>query len=178
MLGTPHGPLQLVAGARQGWDAFVLRVEDTDAERSTRESEQSILEDLRWLGLDWDEGPDVGGPTAPIASRSGCISTRRMPTSSSRAITRVLLLLPAGQARRRSPGRSRGRPTAELTTAPAVRYRAKRPSHGSRPASGQSSAFECRSRKRSGSRIWCGEVVQHERHRRSGDRPLGQPPSA
>ena len=44
---------------------FVLRVEDTDAERSTRESEQSILEDLRWLGLDWDEGPDVGGPHGP-----------------------------------------------------------------------------------------------------------------
>ncbi len=44
---------------------FLLRVEDTDAERSTRESEASILEDLRWLGLDWDEGPDVGGPHGP-----------------------------------------------------------------------------------------------------------------
>jgi glutamyl-tRNA synthetase len=44
---------------------FLLRVEDTDAERSTRESEASILEDLRWLGLDWDEGPEVGGPHAP-----------------------------------------------------------------------------------------------------------------
>ena len=43
----------------------MLRIEDTDAERSTRESEQSILEDLRWLGLDWDEGPDVGGPHGP-----------------------------------------------------------------------------------------------------------------
>jgi nondiscriminating glutamyl-tRNA synthetase len=44
---------------------FVLRIEDTDAERSTRESENSILEDLRWLGLDWDEGPDVDGPYGP-----------------------------------------------------------------------------------------------------------------
>jgi glutamyl-tRNA synthetase/nondiscriminating glutamyl-tRNA synthetase len=44
---------------------FILRIEDTDAERSTRESEQSILEDLRWLGLDWDEGPDVEGPHGP-----------------------------------------------------------------------------------------------------------------
>jgi len=44
---------------------FVLRIEDTDAERSTAESEQSILDDLRWLGLDWDEGPDLGGPHAP-----------------------------------------------------------------------------------------------------------------
>ena len=44
---------------------FLLRIEDTDAERSTRESELSILEDLRWLGLEWDEGPDVGGVHGP-----------------------------------------------------------------------------------------------------------------
>ena len=44
---------------------FILRIEDTDAERSTKESEDSILEDLRWLGLDWDEGPDVGGAGGP-----------------------------------------------------------------------------------------------------------------
>ena len=44
---------------------FILRIEDTDAERSTKESEDSILEDLRWLGLDWDEGPDVGGSGGP-----------------------------------------------------------------------------------------------------------------
>jgi nondiscriminating glutamyl-tRNA synthetase len=51
--------------ARHHGGAFVLRIEDTDAERSTRDSERSLLEDLRWLGLDWDEGPDVGGPHAP-----------------------------------------------------------------------------------------------------------------
>lgn len=44
---------------------FVLRIEDTDAERSTRESEASILDDLRWLGLDWDEGPDIDGSYGP-----------------------------------------------------------------------------------------------------------------
>ncbi len=44
---------------------FILRIEDTDVERSTRESEASVLEDLRWLGLQWDEGPDVGGPHGP-----------------------------------------------------------------------------------------------------------------
>jgi len=49
--------------ARGGGGTFILRIEDTDVERSTRESERSILEDLRWLGLDWDEGPDVGAPT-------------------------------------------------------------------------------------------------------------------
>jgi len=44
---------------------FVLRVEDTDRTRSTEEYEAAILADLRWLGLDWDEGPDVGGPYGP-----------------------------------------------------------------------------------------------------------------
>jgi len=51
--------------ARGSKGVFVLRVEDTDAERSTIESEHSILEDLRWLGLDWDEGPDAGGTFGP-----------------------------------------------------------------------------------------------------------------
>ena len=53
----------LLARGRGG--TFVLRIEDTDVERSTRESEQGILQDLRWLGLDWDEGPDVGGSHGP-----------------------------------------------------------------------------------------------------------------
>ncbi len=44
---------------------FILRIEDTDAERSSADSEQAIVEDLRWLGLDWDEGPDLGGPFPP-----------------------------------------------------------------------------------------------------------------
>jgi glutamyl-tRNA synthetase len=50
----------------RGRDAtFILRIEDTDLERSTAASETSILEDLRWLGLDWDEGPDAGGAYGP-----------------------------------------------------------------------------------------------------------------
>jgi glutamyl-tRNA synthetase/nondiscriminating glutamyl-tRNA synthetase len=51
--------------ARRHGGTFVLRIEDTDAQRSTRESEAAILQDLRWLGLDWDEGPERGGPVAP-----------------------------------------------------------------------------------------------------------------
>ena len=53
----------LLARGRGG--TLVLRIEDTDAERSTAESERSILADLTWLGLDWDEGPDIGGPHGP-----------------------------------------------------------------------------------------------------------------
>src|SRR6185503_11703933 len=44
---------------------FILRIEDTDVERSSRESEDAIALDLRWLGLDWDEGPDAGGAHGP-----------------------------------------------------------------------------------------------------------------
>jgi nondiscriminating glutamyl-tRNA synthetase len=51
--------------ARHHGGAFVLRIEDTDVERSREEYETQLLEDLRWFGLDWDEGPDVGGPFAP-----------------------------------------------------------------------------------------------------------------
>ena len=53
----------LLAHGKDG--TLVLRIEDTDTERSTRESELGILEDLRWLGLHWDEGPDVGGAHGP-----------------------------------------------------------------------------------------------------------------
>ena len=53
----------LLARGRGG--AFILRIEDTDTQRSTRESEAGMLRDLRWLGLDWDEGPDVGGAHGP-----------------------------------------------------------------------------------------------------------------
>ncbi len=51
--------------ARHLGGTFILRLEDTDAVRSTQESVDSVLEDLRWLGLDWDEGPEVGGPFGP-----------------------------------------------------------------------------------------------------------------
>jgi glutamyl-tRNA synthetase len=51
--------------AKHHGGSFLIRVEDTDQARSTEESERMVLDDLRWLGLHWDEGPDVGGPHAP-----------------------------------------------------------------------------------------------------------------
>jgi len=51
--------------ARQRGGVHVLRIEDTDLERSEPRYETQLLEDLKWLGLDWDEGPDVGGPYGP-----------------------------------------------------------------------------------------------------------------
>jgi glutamyl-tRNA synthetase len=68
--GTPHVGLVRTAlfnwaFARHHGGAFVFRIEDTDANRDTEESYQAILDALRWLGLEWDEGPEVGGPYEP-----------------------------------------------------------------------------------------------------------------
>jgi glutamyl-tRNA synthetase len=51
--------------ARKSGGVFVLRIEDTDLERSTEESVEQLKRSLRWIGLDWDEGPEAGGPHAP-----------------------------------------------------------------------------------------------------------------
>ena len=53
--------------ARGQGGTFIVRIEDTDVERSTRESELAILDDLRWLGLDWTEGVDAGGDHGPYS---------------------------------------------------------------------------------------------------------------
>ncbi len=64
-LGTASTALYNVIFARQHDGTFALRVDDTDVERNRPEYELLIYESLRWLGLDWDEGPDKGGPYAP-----------------------------------------------------------------------------------------------------------------
>ena len=79
---TPSGPLHLgnlrtalLAWllARHAGGAFVLRLEDLDRPRVRPGAAAAILDDLRWLGLDWDEGPDLGGPYAPY------IQSERLP---------------------------------------------------------------------------------------------------
>ncbi len=64
-VGTAYVALFNYALARQHGGQFILRIEDTDRERSSPASERMIFEALRWLGITWDEGPDVGGPHAP-----------------------------------------------------------------------------------------------------------------
>ncbi|GAB4281455.1 MAG: glutamate--tRNA ligase [Candidatus Rifleibacteriota bacterium] len=51
--------------ARKTGGKFILRIEDTDVERSTQEAVDGLLRDMKWLGLNWDEGPEVGGPFGP-----------------------------------------------------------------------------------------------------------------
>src|SRR5262245_60538537 len=64
-VGTAYIALMNQVFARSKGGEFILRIEDTDLARSTRASERAILDALRWLGLDWDEGPDVGGEYGP-----------------------------------------------------------------------------------------------------------------
>ena len=64
-VGTAYMALFSYCHARRSGGEFVLRIEDTDAARSNEASEAAILDSLRWLGLDWDEGPDIGGPHGP-----------------------------------------------------------------------------------------------------------------
>jgi glutamyl-tRNA synthetase len=64
-VGTAYVALFNFAWARKNGGQFILRIEDTDRERSNVASERMIFETLRWLGLEWDEGPDVGGPHGP-----------------------------------------------------------------------------------------------------------------
>jgi len=68
--GNPHVGLIRTAlfnwaYARHTGGTFVFRIEDTDAARDSQESYEALLDSLRWLGMDWDEGPEIGGPFAP-----------------------------------------------------------------------------------------------------------------
>jgi glutamyl-tRNA synthetase len=64
-IGTARTALFNWLYARKHGGKFVLRIEDTDQTRARADSEQMIFDALRWVGLTWDEGPDVGGPYAP-----------------------------------------------------------------------------------------------------------------
>jgi glutamyl-tRNA synthetase len=64
-LGSARTALYDYLLARQTGGQFILRVEDTDQKRYVPGAEQELMESLRWLGLEWDEGPDIGGPHAP-----------------------------------------------------------------------------------------------------------------
>ncbi len=64
-VGTAYMSLFNLAYARATGGSFILRIEDTDRARYRADSEQQIYDTLHWLGLDWSEGPDIGGPYAP-----------------------------------------------------------------------------------------------------------------
>ena len=64
-VGTAYVALFNYCFAKANGGQFILRIEDTDQVRSSRQSEDMIIEALKWVGLSWDEGPDVGGEAGP-----------------------------------------------------------------------------------------------------------------
>ncbi|GCE14480.1 glutamate--tRNA ligase [Tengunoibacter tsumagoiensis] len=64
-VGTAHTMLFNWLWARKQGATFILRLEDTDVQRSELRHEQTVINEMRWLGLDWQEGPDIGGPSGP-----------------------------------------------------------------------------------------------------------------
>ena len=128
--------------ARGHGGTFILRIEDTDAERSTRESERAILEDLRWLGLDWDEGPDVGGPHAPYrqSERLELLPVARARSARTRAARTTASARPSSS---RPSGRPRWPPGCRRSTAGDA-ARSTRPTRRARVAAGEPAAIRFR----------------------------------
>src|SRR5512142_14390 len=147
---SPTGPLHLGnartallswLAARAAGGAYLMRVEDLDTPRVRPGAEERILAGLRWLGLDWDEGPDVGGPFAPYrqseraALYAGALARLRAagaayPCFCSRAEVAAAALAPHGPGDEgpRYPGTCRELPPAEVerrsrTRLPAWRFR-------------------------------------------------------
>ena len=76
-IGSARTALYNFLFARHARGSFVVRIEDTDAARSEERFEQAILDDLAWLGLDWDEGPDRGGPFGPYRQAERAVTYGR-----------------------------------------------------------------------------------------------------
>ncbi len=118
-VGTAYVALFNYAFARRNGGRFLLRIEDTDRERSTLKSEQAILDSLRWIGLAWDEGPTSAGRSGRTASPSAAISTASGPPSSWRRRRPIpASARPSGSTR--SARSSARRRWTSATTAPAA----------------------------------------------------------
>ena len=144
------------AFARAMGGDFILRIEDTDPERSTEENVQVILNAMKWLGLDWDEGPEVGGQAGPY------FQTQRMDTYAA-ALERMKergSVYPCFCTKeqldaKRKAAEEAGGPT-RATTARAATSTPPRPPAASKPASRTCGACACpRTAARSSSTTPC-----------------------
>ena len=91
--------------SRQHGGQFLLRIDDTDQQRNVAEALQPILDGFRWLGIDWDEGPEVGGPYEPY------FQSQRQPAyrAAVKRLARGRPRVPRLRDDRRDPGRAHGR---------------------------------------------------------------------
>ena len=141
--------------ARGNGGTFILRVEDTDLERSSRASEAAILEDVRWMGLDWSEGVEVGRRRRPLPPDRAVPHLSRAHRGTAVARPRVPLLLQHRTARGGSPAGARGGPAAEVRGPLPRHRRSTRRAAGSRTARRPSSASASPPIARSCSRTSC-----------------------
>src|SRR5271167_2987416 len=86
--------------ARRHGGSFILRIEDTDLERSETRYEDQLIEDLRWLGLNWDEGPGTGRPGDPLEKEMGDFGPYRQSERLAIYAEHTERLLAAGKAYR------------------------------------------------------------------------------
>ena len=100
--------------ARHNDGTFVLRIEDTDLERSTGEAARGIVSALRWLGLDWDEGPETGGTYGPYFQSQRLRSLYGSCQQAAGAGPGLLLLLHPGGTGGAAAGGHEGRQGAAL----------------------------------------------------------------
>ncbi len=110
-IGNARTALFSFLWARRLGGHFILRIEDTDRGRYDPESESALLDDLHWLGLDWDEGPDRGGPFGPYrqSERAG-LYARALEELVARDRAYPCFCTPEDLARRRAEDLARGRP--------------------------------------------------------------------
>ena len=79
--------------ARKTQGKFILRIEDTDVQRNKEEATQIIIDGLKWCGLDWDEGPDIGGPNAPYYQSQRMEHARYLLYEKGLSVTDVSMML-------------------------------------------------------------------------------------
>ncbi len=135
-LGNARTALFSHLWARKTGGKFILRIEDTDLERSEDRFREQLLGDMRWLGLDWDEGPDVGGPAGPYRqAERGELYRRWYAQLSAQGLAYPCYCSAADLELSRKLQRMSGKPPRyagtcrELTSA----QRAEREARGSRP---------------------------------------------
>ena len=128
------------AFARANGGTFILRIDDTDPTRSTDENTQIILRAMRWLGLDWDEGPEVGGEHGPMLRPSAWTCIAPLPKSfGTRAVPIRASAPPKSSPKIVLPPR-RARTRSRVTSAPAAISTPQRLAPVSTPASRMSCA--------------------------------------
>ncbi|PYR71000.1 MAG: hypothetical protein DMF88_01065 [Acidobacteria bacterium] len=144
--------------ARGSGGTFVLRIEDTDFARSTKEAEGSAIDDLRWLGLNWDEGPDAGGDHGPYRQ------------SERLHIYRAHAVEPLSGAAEHAAAQVRGALPQHLARRRAQAHRRRR--EGDDPLS----RARCGSRDCLGRSGPCTRLIHDGRHRRFRPRPVRRDP--